>query len=101
MKKLISVLLVAMLIITLFPSLAKAASKPSDWAVDEINLAKEAGLITDRVAKDYAALITREEFCELVIKLYEKLTNTAVVMIQIIIQIAVSSVNGNIPNKLG
>lgn len=47
---------------------------PSDWAVSEINTAINNGLVTANVRKDYKADITREYFCELVVKLYEKIT---------------------------
>lgn len=52
-----------------------ASNIPSDWAVNEVNNAKNAGIITDAVTKNYQKDITREEFCELAVKLYEKLTN--------------------------
>lgn len=47
-------------------------SAPSDWAVNEINSAIASGLITGAVRSNYRAYITREQFCELVIKLYDK-----------------------------
>lgn len=46
----------------------------SDWAVLEINNAITDGLVTDKVTVDFQRAITREEFCELVIKLYESMT---------------------------
>ena len=49
-------------------------SKPSSWAESEVNSAKNAGLVTDSVTEDYQANITREQFCEMVVKLYEKIT---------------------------
>lgn len=49
-------------------------SLPSDWAVAEVNSAKNNGLTTDAVTEDYQSYITRENFCELVVKLYEKIT---------------------------
>lgn len=49
-------------------------STPSSWAEEEVELAKDAGLITDSVMEDYQADITREQFCELVILAYEELS---------------------------
>ncbi|SCY90844.1 S-layer homology domain-containing protein [Alkaliphilus peptidifermentans] len=46
----------------------------SSWAVPEINEAIENNLITDKVMVDFGRDITREEFCELAIKLYEKMS---------------------------
>lgn len=46
----------------------------SSWALEELAKAVEYGLYTDRVMNNYTQNITREEFCELVVKLYEKLT---------------------------
>lgn len=54
-----------------FPSYFTGASL---WAVPEIKQALEYNLVTDRVMSNYTTNITREEFCELVIKLYEVLS---------------------------
>ena len=48
---------------------------PSDWAKEEVNKAREHNLLTDKVQSNYTENITREEFCELMIKLYEAITN--------------------------
>jgi hypothetical protein len=45
----------------------------SAWAVEEIKKAVEYGLVTDKVMKDFKGNIPRDEFCEIVVKLYEKL----------------------------
>ncbi|MDF2521005.1 MAG: hypothetical protein K0R84_1633, partial [Clostridia bacterium] len=50
------------------------ASVPSEWAKAEIDKAKENELTTERVLRDYQKPITREEFCELTVNLYEKLS---------------------------
>ncbi|MGI6702839.1 MAG: S-layer homology domain-containing protein [Clostridia bacterium] len=47
---------------------------PSEWAVPEIDLAIENGLVTEKVLSNYQDDITREDFCELVVKLYEALS---------------------------
>lgn len=50
----------------------------SDWAVDELEKANEAGLIPGILnGKDLTKPITREEFAELALLLYEKTTNKA------------------------
>ncbi len=53
---------------------SNSTGMPSDWAVSEINTAINNGLVTVNVQKDYKTDITREFFCELVMKLYEKIT---------------------------
>jgi len=45
----------------------------SSWALEELKKAVEYGLYTERVMSSYTQNITREEFCELVVKLHEKL----------------------------
>lgn len=53
------------------------ADVPSSWAVSEIEQAKLYQLTTDKLLGNYRANITREEFCEIVLKLYESLSGTA------------------------
>jgi len=48
----------------------------SNWAVPELNKASEYGLITDRIMGNMAGPITREEFCEVVVRLYETVSGT-------------------------
>ena len=57
-----------------FPS----GSVPSDWAINEVNRAKKNGLVTDNTTRNYTSNISREYFCELVMKLYEKITGSTV-----------------------
>lgn len=47
---------------------------PSDWAVSEIEAAKNYNLTNDSILNDYKKNITREEFCELAVKLSEALS---------------------------
>ena len=54
------------------PSYYKGAS---DWAKPELDKAVEYGFITDKIKGDMSANITREEFAEVAIKLYEKFMN--------------------------
>lgn len=46
----------------------------SNWAVPEVNAAKEENLVTEKVMVNFPENITREEFCELAVLLYEKMT---------------------------
>lgn len=48
----------------------------SSWAVDILNRAAGYGFITDRIKGNMSGLITREEFAEIAVKLYEKYTGT-------------------------
>ncbi len=79
MKKRILSLLITLCMLTslfgVFSITVHGANAPSDWALAEVNTAITAGLVTEKVTSDYQKAITREEFCELVVKLYEKLTN--------------------------
>lgn len=43
------------------------------WHVAEINTAVQENLVTDKVLTDFPKEITREEFCELAVLLYEKM----------------------------
>lgn len=52
--------------------------KPSAWATLTVYDAASTKLLTDRVQNDYIANISREEFAELLIKLYSKLTNKVI-----------------------
>lgn len=45
----------------------------SSWALEELNKVVEYGLYTDKIMNNYNRNITREEFCELVMKLYGKI----------------------------
>ena len=54
----------------------KGASK---WAVPELDKAVVYGLITDRIKDNMSGPITREEFAEVAVKLYEKYTGKAAV----------------------
>lgn len=44
----------------------------SSWAIPELDKAVEYGFITDKIKNKMNGPITREEFCEVVVKLYEK-----------------------------
>lgn len=77
-KRFLCICISLALIIAFIPlSSTLAANQPSDWASGEVNLSKQTGIITDNVMLDYQKNISREHFCELVMKLYEKLTETS------------------------
>lgn len=60
-------------------NVASVGVQGSSWAVPELLDAQEYGLIPDILAgKDLTQPITREEFCELALVLYEKTTGTTV-----------------------
>ncbi|MFZ5354244.1 MAG: S-layer homology domain-containing protein [Bacillota bacterium] len=46
----------------------------SGWAVNEVIEARDNGLVTDTVMQDFTKTITRAEFCELVVRLYERMS---------------------------
>lgn len=48
----------------------------SEWAVNQVQEAIFAGLTTEKVVIDFQKNITREEFCELVVNMYENITKT-------------------------
>lgn len=52
-------------------------SGASDWAKRELDKASEYGLVTDRIKNSMSAKVTREEFAEIAVKLYEKYTAKA------------------------
>lgn len=76
MKKYILVL--SLVMITLFATTAEAA-EPSSWAKEEINKAVADGLIEESKFANYQENITREQFCELAVTAYEKLTDEVAV----------------------
>lgn len=45
----------------------------SDWAIAELTKADQDGFITDNVSDDFGRYITREEFCEIAVILYDRL----------------------------
>ena len=81
MKKL-SIAAIIMLCLFVFTlSNAFAADNYSDWAEPIIRQAEELGLITESAGADYQRQLTREEFCELAINMYEKRTGDIVSVI--------------------
>lgn len=52
--------------------------KPSDWAVEEVGLAVNAGLVPDHINSKFTSDITRSDFCDLIIKMIEVKTGKAI-----------------------
>lgn len=70
-RKIVSLILVVMILAIPLQAFAEV---PSSWAIAEIEKAKSLNLVTEKVLRDYKSEITREEFCELAVKLYESLS---------------------------
>ena len=80
-KRLTSIAICVVIIISLIPAAILAETSPasleasykgaSQWAVPELDKAAGYGLITDRVKDNMAGNITREEFAEIAVRLYE------------------------------
>lgn len=77
MKKFFTLAL-SILILSFSPSAAFAADYQgaSSWAVPELNRAAQYGLITDRIKSNMNQPVTREEFAEIAVKLYEISTDS-------------------------
>jgi len=71
-------LVLAFLLMGVAPVQAQGYQGASQWAVPELDKALEYGLITDRIRQQMNAPITREEFAEIAVKLYEKGTGDVV-----------------------
>lgn len=50
----------------------------SPWAIKELNMAENAGLITDEISTNMKETISREEFSSLMVNFYEKATNKVI-----------------------
>jgi len=76
-RRLISLFLIVVMLVSslLFAAPAMAAS-PSTWAVPEMNEANINGLLTPSAARDYRKDLTRDEFCEIVVKMVESVKGT-------------------------
>ncbi len=56
--------------------------EPSSWAAEGVASAREHQLLTEAVQNNYQSLISREEFCEVMIKLYEALGDKVAITTQ-------------------
>lgn len=84
-KRFIYLLLCIVLVVALVPAGAVSAADTSSykgassWAVPELDKAVQYGFITDKIKDNMAGNITREEFAEVAVKLYELYTGTKAV----------------------
>ncbi len=82
MKRLLISLVILLIFMTgiIVPVEAQGENKniPSSWAAEEIEKAIEYDLVTNKVLSIYRQDITREEFCELAVKLYEALSGNKI-----------------------
>jgi uncharacterized protein YkwD/uncharacterized protein YjdB len=70
---LISAVLSIAIILSALSGWALASKTPSDWAKQEMSDANIAGLLTANSSKDFHRSLTRDEFCELVVLMTEKI----------------------------
>jgi hypothetical protein len=74
MKKSVTLLLTIILLLgTMSCVYAIDFNGASNWAISELTKANDDGFITDRISADFSQNITREEFCEIAVILYDRL----------------------------
>lgn len=73
MRKLLAFLIIFAMIL----NVSIVFAEPSSWALKEIERALDYGLVPDKLLSDYQEDISREEFCEMIVKLYESLSMQA------------------------
>lgn len=74
MKKIVSIILVTIILISMSGiTFAESFKGASDWAIVELERARSDGFITEKVLDDFSKNITREEFCEIAVILYDRL----------------------------
>ena len=84
-KKIIGILLAFVLVVPIFSAATSAATlsdfslfKMSDWAREEFLIGQGCGLMTERVLfMDYTAPISREYFCDLIVRCYRKILGSS------------------------
>ncbi|MDR0937136.1 MAG: carboxypeptidase-like regulatory domain-containing protein [Oscillospiraceae bacterium] len=69
LKRAVSLVLTAVLLIGIVPSNAFAADTPSAWAVETVSNARSLGLTTSELLNDFSATTTRLEFCRAAVNL--------------------------------
>ncbi|MDR0906852.1 MAG: Ig-like domain-containing protein [Oscillospiraceae bacterium] len=73
LKRFISVLIVAAIAAAMIPGAALASTTPGAWFSNEFPEASASGLLTANAAKNFSRKLTRDEFCEIVVLLTEKI----------------------------
>lgn len=77
MKKTLSLIIcLALLVGTCSTVFATNFNGASGWAIPELERANTDGFITQKIANNMSANITREEFCEIAVILYDKIGGT-------------------------
>ena len=66
--------LVLLITVTILLSGSLGFAEPSSWALKEIERAKEENLVPEDLLSNYQDNITREEFCEITVKLYQSIS---------------------------
>jgi len=64
--------LCTVLLVSSVAGIASAVDNYASWAEPHILRAGELGLLTENVSKDYIRALSREDFCELVVNMYER-----------------------------
>ncbi|MCL1808181.1 MAG: Ig-like domain-containing protein [Clostridiales bacterium] len=78
LRKAVSVVVLAAICVLPHQAAVLAADNYAAWAAPYVHQADELGLLTEKAKKDYVKALTREEFCELVVTMYEKRTGNQV-----------------------
>jgi len=74
MKKILSLIICLILLVgTYTTAFAMNFNGASNWAVPELKTADADGFITEKIAENMGDNITREEFCEIALILYDKI----------------------------
>ncbi len=98
-KKISSMLMVIIFIIMAIPQITYAT--PSEWAKVDIDKAKKLNIIPERIQSEYQSNITREEFCEIMVNLYEAITGNEAIANEKNPFVDTDNVKVNIANNLG
>lgn len=74
MKRVLSIVLSIVLVFGMGVNAESDTYKgASGWAIAELTMADADGFITEKISQDFSAGITREEFCEIAVVLYDRL----------------------------
>lgn len=73
-------LMILILILILVPMSVYATDKPSSWALEGVNEARVSELAKTEFFNNYKSNITREEMAEIIVRVYEAVTNQKIKM---------------------
>lgn len=76
-KKILTLAMAGLLLLSV-----PAAAAPSSWAQAEVTAAQSEGIVPERLQSDYQNPVTREEFCEMAMLLWCKLTEKEMPVVQ-------------------